>query len=207
MAYLDPLRRYFPKSTRYELAQGLTSICHTYLIVVAGFLPLDLPSQHVFGRIGLTYFCWDTFVILCFTFSSTRMFLIHHAVALSVFYSSMPEIGWYETATIRDFYHYIECSNVLLTVWNFANKNKSAHRITPYFALTYVPIRVCVLPWSAYRVIQKIFLRTDLTGIHQYSLCVPIIGLVLISLYYSVVVARITYKRLIPNQPTNTVRH
>lgn len=206
MAYIDPLRRYFPKSTRYELAQGLTSIAHTYLIVVAGWFVRDIPSQLWFGRIGLTYFCWDTCVILFFTFATTRKFLIHHTVALSIFYACMPEVGWYETHSMRVFYHWIECSNVLLTAWNFANKNKTAHRITPYFALTYIPIRVIMVPWSAYRVIEQIFLRPDLVEI-QYYLCAPVIGLVVISLYYSVVVARITYKRLVPNQPANMVRH
>lgn len=206
MAYIDPLRRVFPKSTRYELAQGLTSIVHTYFIVIAGFFPLDIPSQLGCGRIGFTYFCWDTIVILCFTYATTRKFLIHHAIALSVFLACLPEVGWYETHTMRVFYHCIECSNVLLTVWNFANKNKTAKRLTPYFALTYIPIRVTLVPWSAYRVIEQIFLRPDLKGIHYY-LCAPVIGLVIISLYYSVVVARITYKRLVPNQPTNMVRH
>lgn len=205
MSYMDPLRLYFPKSTRYELAQGMVSIVHTYFIILVPLFVRDISKQILYGRVGFTYFIWDTFIILGFTFSTTRMFLIHHLFALIVFYASLPEVAWYNLYVIRDLYYYLECSNALLTVWNFSNRNKSVHslayKLTPYFALTYLPLRMVVSPWCAYRVIRDILSHNEYVLWHKLGLSIPIVCLILMSFYYSVIVARITYKRMLPRQP------
>jgi hypothetical protein len=212
MTYYDPLRPLFPKLSRFALAQGMVSICHTYLIIFAPLLTPDVSQQIWYGRVGLTYFMWDTLIILGFTFATTKMYLIHHAIVIFICYASMPEIGYYAAEPISNLYYYAECSNAFLTLWSFANRNKNEpwlktgwKIITPLFAITYLPLRVVAMPWYAWKAVNDVLGRTDLSVLQKQGLTFPMVGLVAITLYYAQVVARITYKRMRPNIPNETM--
>jgi hypothetical protein len=213
MAYFEPLKAVFPYSSRYELAAGVVSMCHTYLIVLAPLITPDTNAQLIYGRIGFTYFMWDTCAILIFNFSTKHIYLVHHAITLFLcYYASQPETGFYPLDAISNLYYYAECSNVLLHAWTFANKNKRhpyclqwSHQLTPWFALSYLPFRLFVMPYYALRIVQTISDYTTFSRLQKGGLMIPIGCLIAMSLYYAQIVARVAYKRgfkrMIPKFP------
>lgn len=59
--------------------------------------------------------------------------------------------------TLLDYIFYVELSNICLTLWELSKRNKKTMQntydlLTPFFTISYVPIRVLYLPFLTYRV-------------------------------------------------------
>lgn len=213
MAYYDPLRGVFPKSTRYELAEAVVSIAHTYLIIAVPWMTPDVREQIIYARIGLTYFLWDTIVILLFNYKASASYLLHHALVIPTCIASMPSIGYYSLVPMAALYYYAECSNAFLTLWTFARKHKDTEMVgrlynwtTPAFLATYLPYRLYFMPRAAAELMIDVWAREDFGVLQKNLLSVPLIGLVGMSFYYSYVIACIAYKRFLPYFPNKSVR-
>ena len=108
----------------------------------------------------LAFFLFDTFFILLKD-RSQRMYIPHHILSIAMCLAV--EGNAFDDLSVLNLIFYAEASNVFLSLWEISRKNKLIplmNRLydltTPFFAITYLPIRTIVLPVSAYFVLSRV---------------------------------------------------
>ena len=172
------------------VSQYALSVLHVWFVIVSGSAYAyrdQLVWQEAFTDWGiwfsLTYFVVDSMAIL-FDLKNQAFFLLHHAVAFLIGFSSI--LGICRVTEISQYILALEMSNVALTVWDlvkrFRVKNPGvlvpAYRfITPVFAFTYVPMRTLVLPIVTWNLFLSVSTRSSTVLLIFSALLVFILGM------------------------------
>lgn len=195
------IANYFPNSDPIELAQDSISLLHTLSIIVSPIFINTTENCYELNIFSSIYFGWDTLIILLLTFSKHWKYLFHHAITLFFLAGSRPTLGWYNCNLNFTPFYYAELSNILLVVWSRYRENRSISNtyrtLTPYFFITYVPIRIGPFTW--YCIISIIDIWTNNTFntiLWNLVLTTPIVGIVLLSYFYSWKITTITWRTL-----------
>jgi hypothetical protein len=138
-----------------QYAQGIVHV-HGMLILrlLIAYLQTFKDTIFLHGRaFSISYFAFDTLFIVSHDWSQW-MYIPHHIVAILIGYFT-PFFS-HDVERLMDYIFYIEMSNICLTLWDLSKRNRKTmltiyEVLTPFFALSYVPLRLVHLTVATYR--------------------------------------------------------
>ena len=175
------IRELFPYSSKTDVGSTLMTLWFLITTLVSSFLHLE--SRFIYLVVScFAYFGLDTILIIN---RKDWMYLPHHIVTLGLTTAVYKDVVSAEN--IIHILTYAELSNVFLSTWNIAKRNRYANDlfrvVTPFVAITYVPLRMIGLPIVALQ-------SSNASNNVGISIC--LVALVVMSWIYSYKVVCIT---------------
>lgn len=143
--------------------QCFAGLFHTYCALFLTYVintTTREPFRHdliVLGVAGSSlYFLTDALYILLFDLKKQGMYLIHHAIAIGLYASSLT--GGIDVSIMLNFLWCVESSNMFISMWYWSKLyNRSLYAtLTPLFGVTYIPLRGIALPFLTYSAIASV---------------------------------------------------
>jgi hypothetical protein len=181
------------KIPKLEIAQHITSLVHTYVVVMGCILHNYnnvYNTRNIVIPFSIAYFINDSIYIILLN-RTQLYFIVHHFMALWMCY--MQYIDKTNIKNMSMMFIYIEISNIFLIKWGLFRKNKSNYleyynKLKPYTIATYVPYRTLGLTY--------IILKELIESHDKKSIIVPLLSLWLMSVYYSYKLLKINNYKL-----------
>jgi hypothetical protein len=157
------MRKYTAETSPQIFGQYFQGIIHVqgivFLRLCLAYFPQHEDIIHTHSRsFCVSFFVFDTLFIILKDWSQWPYLPHHIASILMGFFLSLFTENPY---TLLDYIFYVELSNICLTVWELGKRNKKTMQniydfLTPFFTITYVPLRVLYLPYLTYRVYDSL---------------------------------------------------
>lgn len=196
--------RHITTTSPKVVAQYMQGIIHVLTVMCCRLMMAYFPEHEDIIYTNCRAFCvsffiFDALFIIIYDLSQWQ-YIPHHVVSILIGYYAPYFIS--DPQSLTNYMFYIELSNVFLAVWDLSRKNKATLRhvydtLTPFFAITYVPIRMFYTPIVTYVLFKSLTAYSGLVS-------VGLVFIMSMSFYFSIKVARIMYNNTLRYKITST---
>lgn len=196
---------YVPQTNPSVLAQYAMGVVHVHGVIVYKILFVLYGDSNTLlthaMSFSVCYFVFDLLFILIKD-RSQKMYIPHHIV--SILLGIAVDNNLFDINIVCDYVFFIELSNYFLSIWDLSKNNKNSMRhiyelTTPFFALTYIPLRTVFLSYTTY----KMMLSTKDLHIFIWPLLLFILG---ISYWFSYKVWNIFKRKILQYEEDNDTK-
>jgi hypothetical protein len=143
-------------------------------------------------KMSIAYYLLDNLYIMYKRKREYYPYVLHHFIALYI--AVCAYFGYIDPHLVSLYFISFEFSTLFLNIWSFTNKVKIYPRLNyitfPLTVCTYVPTRMFIVPVTTYYVFM------DSWNHCYYDLCVMYVAIMLMSIAYSNILLKITFKKL-----------
>jgi hypothetical protein len=109
------------------------------------------------------------------------------------------KLRYFDMIVASNYITIVELSNVFLSVWDLCRRNRKHNNfnaigyriLTPMMLVSYVPIRVCAVPWATYVLLKTM----NSTNLFSHSLQFGLILIIGMSYFFSWKIVSMATKR------------
>ena len=196
------MKSLFPATRLSIVFQYICGIIHVQNVLFSRLFMNIFPNNNVYIfdyalNFSLMYFALDIFFIVIYEYKNQRIYVFHHIIAILM--GSGIKLRYFDMIVASNYITIVELSNVFLSVWDLCRRNRKYNNfnaigyriLTPMMLVSYVPIRVCAVPWATYVLIKTM----HSTNLFSHSLQFGLILIIGMSYFFSWKIVSIATKR------------